>query len=676
MKKITKFALVFAILFLLIVKVDARSKTKIIVNGKDITNVAEAVNKNDRVMVPIRFVSEALNKEVNYIDYSKEVVVSDINGKMTLQVGSRLIELPDKTFILSDVPAEIIKDRAYVPVRIIAESFNMNVSYDFESNTVDIKEGNPNQDDSYNVEGFSPEVSTISNYNIVPGKNIAKRIVESRLYVVDSITKKGLLNDKTNGLSLKYIPWSGKDFNLILVVSYDNSGNIVAGRGQKVKTALVPEVSIEGVSDGSVVQGKAVLTPKLNFIPTTISYTVIDNETAKTKKYENKDPFASWEFEVPGGESRNVKVTMNAVDINGNNYISNPLNFTITTPRRLSLVGVKENQKIDKSIVLNVSRNFDVTSTRYFLGANGEEKLLMEKPYGSFTFNPGADVNGQYYLRAEVTLPSGEIMSTDKVNVNVLGGNRLLLQGLGPGAVLSGETEIYYDTNVTAKSVKFVFEGASSFTLDGVLLGKTKFNSKNYKSGNYKLYAEVDTESGKLKSDVINVKIHNGKVFGPTPIVPKDQFIKKFSPLAVSAMNKTSMAASIQMAQAILETGWGQYVPVDKYSGKISRNLFGIKGKGQAGSIVSTTKEEYNGVLYTIDDYFRAYSDVSESWYDHKALLLNKERYQVFRDVMYDPIRGAYAIRRAGYATDSGYPGKLIKIIKNNDLRKLDEVSF
>ena len=146
--------------------------------------------------------------------------------------------------------------------------------------------------------------------------------------------------------------------------------------------------------------------------------------------------------------------------------------------------------------------------------------------------------------------------------------------------------------------------------------------------------------------------------------------------LAIEAMNKTGMAASIQMAQAILETGWGQYVPVDKYTGRISRNLFGIKGKGSAGSIISNTWEEYNGVLYRIDDYFRAYNSVNESWNDHKKLLLTKERYQIFRDVMFDYVRGAYAIRRAGYATDSGYSGKLIKIINDNNLRKLDEVSF
>lgn len=233
-----------------------------------------------------------------------------------------------------------------------------------------------------------------------------------------------------------------------------------------------------------------------------------------------------------------------------------------------------------------------------------------------------------------------------------------------------------YDSNVPAMSVTYVFEGTQGFTIKGIVGGKTSFTPTGKASGQYNVYVKTKTASGELVSDKVSVKIHNEKTYGPTPIVPKDQFIEKFSPLAISSMNKTGMAASIQMAQAILETGWGQYVPVDKYSGKISKNLFGIKGTGSNGYIVSNTWEEYNGVKYRIDDKFRAYKTVEESWQDHKDLLLTKERYQIFRDVMFDPIRGAFAIRRAGYATDSEYPVKLIKIIKDNNLRKLDEVSF
>ena len=134
------------------------------------------------------------------------------------------------------------------------------------------------------------------------------------------------------------------------------------------------------------------------------------------------------------------------------------------------------------------------------------------------------------------------------------------------------------------------------------------------------------------------------------------------------------MTASLQVAQAILETGWGQYIPVDKYSGKFSNNLFGVKGSASNGSVTSNTWEVYNGVSFRTDADFRAYNKVEESWDDHSKLLLDKSRYQPYRDVMYDSTLGAYAIRRCGYATDPNYPMKLIDIIDMYDLEILDRV--
>ena len=136
------------------------------------------------------------------------------------------------------------------------------------------------------------------------------------------------------------------------------------------------------------------------------------------------------------------------------------------------------------------------------------------------------------------------------------------------------------------------------------------------------------------------------------------------------------MSAALQTAQAILETGWGQSVPVDKYDGQFSNNLFGIKGTGSAGSVTSNTWEEYNGVSFRIDDEFRAYNNVSESWADHNDLLLTKSRYEPFREVMFDSTQGAWALRRCGYATDSQYSVKLINIINLYNLKELDETTI
>jgi flagellum-specific peptidoglycan hydrolase FlgJ len=136
------------------------------------------------------------------------------------------------------------------------------------------------------------------------------------------------------------------------------------------------------------------------------------------------------------------------------------------------------------------------------------------------------------------------------------------------------------------------------------------------------------------------------------------------------------MSAALQAAQAILETGWGQSVPVDKYSGKFSYNLFGIKGTGTNGSVVSNTWEVYNGVTYRIDANFRAYNSAAESLNDRNKLLLTASRYEPFRAVMYDSTLGAWAIKRAGYATDPQYPAKLLNIIKKYGLLELDRVGI
>ncbi|PKK96210.1 MAG: muramidase, partial [Tenericutes bacterium HGW-Tenericutes-3] len=122
--------------------------------------------------------------------------------------------------------------------------------------------------------------------------------------------------------------------------------------------------------------------------------------------------------------------------------------------------------------------------------------------------------------------------------------------------------------------------------------------------------------------------------------------------------------------------GWGQSVPQDKYSGKFSYNLFGIKGSATNGSVTSNTWEVYNGVTYRVDANFRAYNNVQESWNDHKSLLLNADRYAPFRDVMYQSSLGAWAIKRAGYATDPQYPIKLMKLIRQYNLKELDRVGI
>ncbi|AYK08638.1 glycoside hydrolase family 73 protein [Brevibacillus laterosporus] len=151
---------------------------------------------------------------------------------------------------------------------------------------------------------------------------------------------------------------------------------------------------------------------------------------------------------------------------------------------------------------------------------------------------------------------------------------------------------------------------------------------------------------------------------------PQD-FIDKIAASAVADMKKTKIPASLTIAQAILESAWGE-------SGLTKRgnNLFGIKGTGPAGVCAMPTKENYNGKWTTITANFRVYNNWGESIADHSKLILNGTRNKTTR---YHGVLGVdyktacHAIHKGGYATDPGYPGKLIVLIEKYGLAKYDK---
>jgi len=142
--------------------------------------------------------------------------------------------------------------------------------------------------------------------------------------------------------------------------------------------------------------------------------------------------------------------------------------------------------------------------------------------------------------------------------------------------------------------------------------------------------------------------------------------ISMLYPQAVENYNRYGILPSLTLSQAILESNSGDSILAKSYY-----NLFGIKGTGTAGSVQLPTWEEVNGKKENIFADFKVYHNYNESLTDH-AKLLTTDRY---KDVKNAPNykSGAIALYNAGYATDSGYAGKLISIIEQNQLYKIDE---
>ncbi len=139
------------------------------------------------------------------------------------------------------------------------------------------------------------------------------------------------------------------------------------------------------------------------------------------------------------------------------------------------------------------------------------------------------------------------------------------------------------------------------------------------------------------------------------------EFARLFGPVARAASRNSGVPASIIVAQAALETGWGASAIGD------AKNLFGIKGTGPAGSVRVPTREYRNGRMVTEMANFRKYNTWQESIEDYGRLLQNS-RYANAMANRDDPEQFARELQRAGYATDPEYASKLISIMRSNNL--------
>ena len=143
-------------------------------------------------------------------------------------------------------------------------------------------------------------------------------------------------------------------------------------------------------------------------------------------------------------------------------------------------------------------------------------------------------------------------------------------------------------------------------------------------------------------------------------------FINQIAPGALAAQQRFGVPASVTIAQAIDESGWGtSQLAANDY------NLFGIKGSGPAGSVTFPTQEFENGQWVTIYAQFRVYHNVSESISDHAELLATSGYYT--RAMADRAVPDAFANDLTGvYATDPEYGANLIALMRLYNLYRFD----
>ncbi|BAX79279.1 glucosaminidase domain-containing protein [Labilibaculum antarcticum] len=141
----------------------------------------------------------------------------------------------------------------------------------------------------------------------------------------------------------------------------------------------------------------------------------------------------------------------------------------------------------------------------------------------------------------------------------------------------------------------------------------------------------------------------------------RKEYIEKYKELAVREMQRTGIPASITLAQGLLESGNGNSLLATK-----GNNHFGIKCHDWTGPSMKMDDDHRR-------ECFRKYDHPYDSYKDHSQFLTSRSRYAfLFKYNSDDYKHWAHGLKKAGYATDPQYAHRLIKIIDEEHLHKLD----
>lgn len=149
-------------------------------------------------------------------------------------------------------------------------------------------------------------------------------------------------------------------------------------------------------------------------------------------------------------------------------------------------------------------------------------------------------------------------------------------------------------------------------------------------------------------------------------------FIRRVAPYAQSLQQRTKVLASLQIAQAILESDWGTSTLSKTY-----HNYFGVKASTSEPGVVLSTQEFVDDHYETVNARFRTYPNWQASFTAHAQLFVNGVDWNPnkYADVLaatnyHD---GAIALQKDGYATDPAYTTKIIAIIEKYRLDRYDQ---
>ncbi|RLK60080.1 glucosaminidase domain-containing protein [Actinokineospora cianjurensis] len=151
-------------------------------------------------------------------------------------------------------------------------------------------------------------------------------------------------------------------------------------------------------------------------------------------------------------------------------------------------------------------------------------------------------------------------------------------------------------------------------------------------------------------------------------------YLDRAGPLARAVAVEFGIPASVTAGQSILESSWGQ-----SRLAVTDQNFFGFKCLATGPGPIAVACHDYPTTECTPDCHqvqalFRVYDSMLSSFRDYGRVLSTSKNYTAALPLKHDP--NAYVTEVAKkYATDPNYAAKVIRIMQENNLYRLDAPS-
>ena len=365
-------------------------------------------------------------------------------------------------------------------------------------------------------------------------------------------------------------------------------------------------------------------------------------------------------------QNHNFDQARNALELNGLNAIREQSRSTDGEAKEAALKeAAQQFEAIFMRMLLSSMRKaqdvlesdspFNSESTKFYRDMHDQQMAIELSSNGSLGLSDlivrqlGGD-SGNFkpssILRSDGNLPiNNKVNSADNASKDKLH-NSLVEKMLGSQNQIKPDIDIpFAGSYQTASHVSSQMNAAlNQFSNIEVIKAANKSNSKE-----------------SIKSESVNISTPASQ---PNFNEPKD-FVSALLEPAQKVEKQLGVPFAVVIAQAALETGWGQKIIKDQDGGS-SNNLFNIKADSRwAGDkVTKDTLEFEQGAMVKKSAPFRMYQSITDSVDDYINFLSTSERYQEALQHPSNVEHFLQGLQKAGYATDPQYADKILGTLK------------